>query len=158
MLTQAPMHWHSGDEAVCRATDVRNHGQADQSNLYSATSRSLILVKFDKGRMRYTRSMGSALLRLLAAVSLTLMPLGMATTNAADAAADRALKMNHCDEHREPASAPGIERHCAACIAVPMLGAADAAAALPLETPVAAARAEPLFSPAPEVATPPPKR
>jgi hypothetical protein len=134
-----------------------NHGQANPNNLYSVAPRRLILVKFDKGGMRYTRSMASALLRLLAAVSLILMPLGMATTNAGDAAANRAVEMNHCDEHRQPASAPGSERHCAACIALPTLGAPVAAAGVPHQAPMAAARAEPLLSPAPEVATPPPK-
>lgn len=108
--------------------------------------------------MTSTRSLALTLLRLLAAISLVLMPLGMASAGAWAAAPDSGMEMSHCDEHREPVKAAGApDRHCAACIALPTPGAPLATAELSPEAPVSSSLAEPLLSRAPEVATPPPK-
>lgn len=102
--------------------------------------------------------MASSLFRLLAAIAVVLMPLGMASAGAQTAAPDSAAESSPCEGHEEPASAPGdADRHCGACIALPALGAPVALAGLLPRGAISTAAAAALLSPAPEVATPPPK-
>lgn len=105
--------------------------------------------------MRFT---ASSLFRLLAAIAVVFMPFGTASAGVPATAAESAAEPGLCEGHGEPAGAPGdADRHCAACIALPALGAPAALAGLLPPGPVSIAAAAALLSPAPEVATPPPR-
>jgi len=136
---------------------VRCHGNTLPNVLAPTDSPLSMRVKDGKGTMTYTAAMALTLFRLLAAISLVLMPLGMANASGPKMASD-GTEMSHCDEHREPVKAPGAtDRHCAACLALPTPAGRFAIAELQPPAPASASPAEPLLSQAPDVATPPPK-
>ena len=122
-------------------------------------------VKEGKGSVRYMPFMISALFRVVAAMSLLLMPLGMtqaadiSQTAAAEAPTHAMVEAGHCADDEEPGKAPASpHHHCAACSAVPSL---DSPLASIQPAPKASLTAEPadlLSGLALEIATPPPRQ
>lgn len=111
----------------------------------------------------YGSAMAAAILRLLALIALTLMPIGMAGAPAVagPAPAEHAMAgMAHCDEMpaKEPAP-PQSKMDCMAmCTALPAsFGAAPAPRMKPV-APRAIAVSAPFSGIEPELTTPPPKR
>jgi hypothetical protein len=132
---------------------------SDPNARSSAISPRLIRVKEDRSGVSHVRSMVSALLRLLAAISLTLMPLGMAQAGTYGPRAAVAAENGQCGEHRQPAEAPaGMDRHCAACAAVPALDPPFRAAEPAPAGPLSAEPVDLLLGLELDVATPPPKK
>lgn len=100
----------------------------------------------------------SLLLRLIATISLMLMPLGVANAVAPVDSAPEATQMSHCDEDRGPAQPlPGADRNCAACVALPAHDAPMAASDPAPQAPQFIERAQFRIGRGSEVATPPPK-
>lgn len=115
-------------------------------------------VKDGKCRMAYCRFMIAPLLRLLAALALIAMPLGMAHAGPPAQSSPAALEIGHCAEHPHPSHAPARQDgHCAACVVLTGNGAAFNPAELKPETPLAVRLTELSVGLEPEVATPPPK-
>ncbi len=105
------------------------------------------------------RSMVSTLLRLVTAIALMLMPLGMAQAAAVGAPASAAVEAGHCDEHSEPGKAPaGTNHHCAACTAIPSLDSPLAETEITPKAPLTAAPVGLLAGLELEIATPPPRQ
>lgn len=104
----------------------------------------------------YLRAMTSALVRLLAALALAMMPGVMATAPAI--ASTTSAVSGHCEDHQNPVSAPDQSpAHCSACAAMPAVDTGSApieltASAMP-DLPVGRTLAGILL----EIATPPPK-
>ncbi|HEY0628002.1 MAG TPA: hypothetical protein VGD23_01610 [Sphingomicrobium sp.] len=116
-----------------------------------------------RDREAYGSAMATAILRLLALIALTLMPIGMAgvPAMASPAPAEHAMAgMAHCDEipAEEPA-APQSKIDCMAmCTALPAnFGSAPASRMKPV-TPRSIAVSAPFSGIEPEIATPPPKQ
>jgi hypothetical protein len=103
--------------------------------------------------------MVSTLLRLVTAIALMLMPLGMAQAAAVGAPASAAVEAGHCDEHSEPGKAPaGPNHHCAACTAIPSLESPSTPNAIAPKAPLTAESVAPLPGLELEIATPPPRQ
>jgi hypothetical protein len=104
----------------------------------------------------YLRAMTATLVRLLALLALAMMPGLMASAPAM--ASTTATASGHCEEHKDPVSAPDQSpAHCSACAAMPAVDTGSAqieftASALPY-LPVGRTLAGILL----EIATPPPK-
>ena len=108
--------------------------------------------------MAYCRSMVAPLLRLLAALALIAMPLGMAHAGPPAQSSPAALEMGHCAEHPQPSQAPARQDgHCAACVVLSYSGAADAPIELIPQTPLSVPPTDLRVGLEPEVVTPPPK-
>ena len=109
----------------------------------------------------YPVPMAAYIFRLLAIVSVLLMPGAMAVAPAAAHAAPAASKASHCSGHEEqkqeqvPASA--MEMNCMACAALPAAVAPAAAEAALPAAPRLLALAFEADGIVPEIATPPPK-
>ena len=108
--------------------------------------------------MAYCHSMTALLLRLLAAIALIAMPLGMANAGSPAQHSTPAAEMTHCEDHSQPSHAPlRQDGHCAACVVLADGGgngeAVELRPAMPLSTPPTYL----LVGHEPEVATPPPK-
>ena len=117
-----------------------------------------MVVKDVKCRMAYCRSMAALLLRLLAALALIAMPLGMANASPQATSSTATVEMGHCADHSQPSQAPARpDGHCAACVVLTGNGAAVNPAELKPKTPLAVQLAELGVGLEPEVATPPPK-
>ena len=102
--------------------------------------------------------MVSTLLRLVTAIALMLMPLGMAQAAAVGAPASAAVEAGHCDEHSEPGKAPaGPNHHCAACTAIPSVDSPLARTEITPQAPLTAEPVDPLPGLELEIATPPPR-
>ena len=110
----------------------------------------------------YPIAMAAYLFRLLAIVSVLLMPGAMAVAPAAAHAAPAASKASHCSGHeeqkQEQEQAPAaMDMNCMACAALPAaVAAAQAEAGLP-DAPRLLALAFEADGIVPEIATPPPK-
>lgn len=111
--------------------------------------------------MFYRSSMPSVILRLLTALAVMLMPLGMSnalasaphTSPALAAAADGA-----CGDHRAPTEAPGKSNmHCAACASLPAMEGPQQALQAPVSVPTVPIPVRWILGLEAEVATPPPK-
>ena len=107
-------------------------------------------------------AMAAYLFRLLALVSVLVMPAAMAIAPAAAHAAPAASNGSHCSGHeeqkQEKAPVAGMDMNCMACAALPVaLAAAPAEPALP-PAPRLLALAFEADGIVPEIATPPPKR
>src|SRR5690349_3498799 len=100
--------------------------------------------------------MASAFLRLVALLALVLMPLSMASAPAS-AQPTASAPAGHCDEHQQPAKAPGPQMHCTACAALPAIDAPTLVAEMSLAVPMIIALASSLAGIEPDTATPPPK-
>ena len=121
-----------------------------------------MLVIVEKGSRRYGAAMASAIFRLLALISLVLMPLGMAGAPAvaqSGPAAHTMAQMGHCGEQPDQDKAPVSKMDCTAmCTALP---AADTPALAAIWKPAAPhfiVVAAPFSGIEPEIAIPPPKR
>jgi hypothetical protein len=102
-------------------------------------------------------AMASAFFRLLALVSMLLMPVGMA--GAAPAAQPASVMAGHCDEQQEPAKVPAEKMtHCAACSALPAPALGEPLAELRPSGPRLHAELKAISGVEPEIGTPPPKR
>jgi hypothetical protein len=94
-------------------------------------------------------------MRLVLLVALALMPMGMVS---APAAAPVTSAAGHCDEHQQPADAPGVmDMHCATCAALPAIEAPVRDPELKPEMPRFARVTNALSDTEPEIATPPPR-
>ena len=117
-----------------------------------------MVVKDVKCRMAYCRSMAALLLRLLAALALIAMPLGMANASPQATSSTETVEMGHCADHSQPTQAPARQDgHCAACVVLTGNGTALNPAELKPEAPMAVRLTELSVGLEPEVATPPPK-
>ena len=98
-----------------------------------------------------------AVLRFLMVLALMLMPMGMASAQAAFATGPVAMS-DHCDEHQPPAHSPTKSNtHCATCSALPAVDAPVAVMELRPAMPRLVTAANAMSDPELETATPPPR-
>jgi hypothetical protein len=100
--------------------------------------------------------MASGFLRLLVLFALVLMPLSMASAPAS-AQPSASAPAGHCDEHQQPAKAPGPQMHCTECAGLPAIDEPAPVAELSPSMPMIIALASFLAGIEPDTATPPPK-
>lgn len=105
--------------------------------------------------------MTSVTLRLLAAIAVLLMPLGMSSASASAtlvSPAQAAAAPAGCEDHHAPTGAPAkVDVHCASCVALPVLEAPQETRHAPLSAPALPFPTRWTLGLEPEVATPPPK-
>ena len=116
-------------------------------------------VKAAKGRTPRRDGMLAVLCRLLAVVSLVLMPFGMLGAPASAAAPHVMTASMSCDGHDTSSkSAPERKAHCTSCVAIAAPNAATPMAIFQPAIVLAGSAAHLLLGLEPDVATPPPKR
>ena len=105
-------------------------------------------------------AMAAMILRLIALLSVTLMPLGMSTAPGAQPGAHhQAMAGNaaHCGGEDAPGPKAPMESECLACAGLPVSFAAGSGERLLPQMPRTAALAAGFSGIEPEIATPPPR-